>query len=133
MDVYLNFADENETTIRVRGEVDLTTAGELLLRLTVLVGAATGQIALDLEQVTFMDCSGLRTLSAIEGHVRSAGGSLRISALSPQVARVFELAGQSGSLPWIAAALTQRGPWSDLRHGGTLPGLPTSAEAMSLP
>ena len=121
MDVYLNFTDENEITICARGEVDLATAGELLLRPVVLVGAATGQVAPDLEQVTFIDCSGLRTLSAVESHVRSAGGSVRVAALSPQLARVLELVGRSGALPWIPVTPTR----PNSRHGGAFPGPPT--------
>jgi anti-sigma B factor antagonist len=118
MDVCLNVTDENELVICARGEADLANAGELLPRLVVLVGAATGQVALDLEQVTFMDYCGLRTLGAIERHVRSAGGSVRVAALSPQVARVLELASRFGALPWIPVAPARPGS----RHGGVLSG-----------
>lgn len=76
----------------VRGEIDLATADDLLLRLLMLAGPASGEVTLDLSQVTFIDCSGLRALIALEQHVRAAGGRVRVSALSAPVARVFELA-----------------------------------------
>lgn len=75
----------------VRGEVDLATAEDLLLRLLLLAGPATGEIILDLSQVTFMDCAGLRALIALDHHVRTVGGRVRLTALSPPVARLFEL------------------------------------------
>jgi anti-anti-sigma factor len=75
----------------VRGEVDLSTADDLLLRLRMLAGTATGEIALDLSQVTFIDCAGLQALIALDHHVRTAGGRVRVTAVSPQVARLFEL------------------------------------------
>ena len=62
-----------------------------------------GQIVLDLSQVTFMDLSGLRTLNAIERHVSTRGGSLRVAAVSHEVARLFELVGPRGALPHILA------------------------------
>jgi len=103
MDAFLSGTDENHLTITVRGETDLATADDLLIRLVVLAGAATGQIALDLSQVTFMDCAGLRTLAAIERHVTASGGSIRVAAVSPEVARLFELADPRGALPHILA------------------------------
>jgi anti-anti-sigma factor len=97
MDAISSTADDDRLTITVRGETDLANAGALLLRLVVLVGAATGEIILDLSQVTFMDCAGLRTLAAIERHVHANGGSVRVAAVSPEVARLFELAGPCGA------------------------------------
>jgi anti-anti-sigma factor len=103
MEAFLSGTDESRLVITVRGETDLGNAGDLLLRLVVLAGTATGQIALDLSQVTFMDLAGLRTLAAIDRHVRAGGGSIRMAAVSPEVARLFELAGPHGALPHILA------------------------------
>jgi anti-anti-sigma factor len=80
----------------VCGEVDLSTAEDLLLRLRMLAGPATGEITLDLSRVTFIDCSGLRALLALDRHVRTAGGRVRVSAVSAPVARLFELVGLPG-------------------------------------
>jgi anti-anti-sigma factor len=99
MDVFPSRHDENQHVITVRGEVDLANADGLLLRLLVLAGPATGEIALDLAQVTFMDCAGLRTLIALDHHVRTAGGSMRVTAVSPEVARLFELARRQRNPP----------------------------------
>ena len=99
MDAFLSGSDEHHSVITVRGETDLGNAGDLLTRLVLLVGAAAKQIALDLSQVTFMDCSGLRTLAAIDRHVSMSGGSMRVAAVSPAVARLFELVGRCEAPP----------------------------------
>lgn len=93
MDVISTRRDEFLHAITVRGEIDLATAGDLLLRLVMLAGPATGPIALDLSQVTFIDCAGLRTLTALDRHVRTSGGRVHVAAASLPVARLFELAG----------------------------------------
>ena len=98
MDAFLSSTDVDHLVITVRGETDLANAGDLLSRLVLLAGAATGQIALDLSQVTFMDCAGLRTLAEIDRLVTAGGGSVRVASVSPAVARLFELVGSA--LPW---------------------------------
>jgi anti-anti-sigma factor len=106
MDAFPSGHDESQQLITVRGDVDLATSGDLLLRLLMLVGTATGQIALDLSQVTFINSAGLSTLVALDEHVRTAGGSVRLAAVSPAVARLFELV---DSRPLGAAAAQSRG------------------------
>ena len=75
----------------VRGEIDVATAEDLLLRLRMLAGGAGREIVLDLSRVTFIDCAGLRALIALDHQVRTAGGRVRVTAVSSQVARLFEL------------------------------------------
>jgi anti-anti-sigma factor len=101
MDVYFTRRDERLHMIAVRGEVDLATAGDLLLRLRMLADPVSGPILLDLSQITFIDCAGLRTLRAFDQHVAAAGGSVRVAAVSLAVARLFELAASCGHAPWL--------------------------------
>ena len=118
MDVVSIGRDELVQSITVRGEIDLATAGDLLLRLLMLAGPATGPIALDLSQVTFIDCTGLRTLIALGRHARTSGGSVQVAAASAVVARLFELIrphvdpADIFAPPDLAAALDERlAPW----------------------
>lgn len=99
MDVFLTRRDEHIHMIAVRGEVDLATADELLVRLRTL----SGTILLDLSQITFIDCAGLRTLRAFEQHVATAGGSVHVAAVSLPVARLFELLALRTGVPPIPA------------------------------
>ena len=103
MDVYFTRRDEHAHMISVRGEVDLATAGDLLLRLRMLVGSASEPILLDLSQITFMDCAGLRTLRAFDHYVATVGGTVHVAAVSVAVARLFELAAPCGHAPWPPA------------------------------
>jgi anti-anti-sigma factor len=77
--------------VAVYGELAFPTADDLFPRLRMLAADVTVEILLDLSQVTFMDCAGLRVLIRFERLVRAAGGSLRTAAVSPAVALLFEL------------------------------------------
>lgn len=101
MDALLSAGHENHPVIAVCGEIDMANAGDFLVRLVALVGAATDKIALDLSQVAFMDCAGLRILAEIDRYVSARGGSIRVNALSPAVARLVELIGLLEPLPGI--------------------------------
>jgi anti-anti-sigma factor len=114
MDAFLSSSDESRLHVTARGEADLATAGDLLVRLVTLVGAAAGEVAIDLSQVTFMDCAGLRTLNAIERLVRVNGGSVQVVAASPAVARLFELVGPRWTPPHLFAPTALAGPTSTL-------------------
>lgn len=96
MDEFLSGDDGYHPLITVCGELDLANAGDLLFQLLGLAAATTGQIELDLSQVTFMDCAGLRVLAAIDRHVSASGGSVRVIAVSSVVVRLFELTGPHG-------------------------------------
>jgi anti-anti-sigma factor len=103
MDVISTRRDQFLHAITVRGDIDLATAGDLLLRLVMLTGPATGRIALDLSQVTFIDCAGLRTLIALDQHARTTGGSVHVSAASLPAARLFELAALHADPAYVLA------------------------------
>jgi anti-anti-sigma factor len=96
MDIFPSRRDDHLYLITVRGDVDLATAGEFLLRLQLMAAPATGAIALDLSQVTFMNSAGLRALIAFEDLVRGTGAAVHVLAASLPVARLFELAGRHG-------------------------------------
>jgi anti-anti-sigma factor len=77
------------STILLEGELDLATAERLELAVRQSVADDCLQVSLDLSGVTFMDCSGLHALSACRRLLRTAGGRLRIVALSASVERIL--------------------------------------------
>ena len=99
MDANLNGTSDNRLVIAVRGEIDVSNTNALLGRLIDLADPATGQTALDLSQVGFMDCAGLHMLIAIDRHIRGHGGSMNVVASSPAVDRLFELIEAFAALP----------------------------------
>jgi anti-sigma B factor antagonist len=90
MDVFPNGHDQGRSIITVTGEIDLLTAEQLLFRLTGLIGSVRREIGLDLSGVTFIDCSGLRTLMAVDALVRANGATTQLTKMSPAVIRLLE-------------------------------------------
>lgn len=91
MDVFPSGHDQGRSIITITGDVDLATAGDLLDRLSALIGSARRDIGLDLSGVTFINSAGLRTLAAIRTHVHANDASLRLTGLSPAVVHLLEL------------------------------------------
>jgi anti-anti-sigma factor len=90
---------ETDEGFKLKGEVDLATAGDLseLLRT-----AGRDPIVLDLTEVSFMDSSGLRAL--LEGAcLPNETGPVVIVQPSPQVRRLFDI-----SIPGGVAGLEVR-------------------------
>ena len=61
--------------------------------------AADGAVALDLTQVSFMDCSGLRALDAMGMLAEGSGGGMWLAAISAPVARILDLAEREACRP----------------------------------
>jgi anti-anti-sigma factor len=127
VDAHLSGNEDSDLMITVRGEIDLANAAGLLRRLIVLAHPATGEISLDLSQVSFMDCAGLHMLAAMDRHIRARGGSMRVVAASPAVARLFELVSPLVLLPndyaprRPPAGLTRTGPPTSKRRPPSAP------------
>jgi anti-sigma B factor antagonist len=88
---------DDATVLRVIGEVDLATAPLLDEKLR---ATTAGTVIVDLDQVAFMDSSGLRVLVE-HTRGRENGGQLLVTRGSPQVHRLFEV---SGVLPHLQFA-----------------------------
>jgi anti-sigma B factor antagonist len=84
-------SDGAESVVRVEGELDLATAGELWAAVERAVGDG-GRLVFDLSRVTFIDSSGLGVLirahQLLDGH-----GRLVVRAPLPQARRLFQSAG----------------------------------------
>jgi len=66
------------TVVELRGEIDLCTAPPLPARLDLLTAAPFPDLMLDLRQVSFIDCSGLRALCRARNRVLARSGRLRL-------------------------------------------------------
>ena len=88
--------------VTVGGELDLVTAGELE---DFALGACRpgDQVVLDLADVSFLDCSGLRALLRVHHQVHRWGGVSRLVAPAPVVGRrVLEITGVDRCIPVYA-------------------------------
>lgn len=84
--------DDHHVLIRVHGDVTIHTSPRLREQLKPLFHADTREIRVALDDVDFMDSSGIATL--VEGlqWARLTGGRFVLSGLSENVRDVFELA-----------------------------------------
>lgn len=79
--------------VRVRGELDMSTAPDLSAALVRAGEAGAGTITLDLSGVTFLDSSAIGALIAAGQDLGAAGAKLRIGPRSAIVSRVLEITG----------------------------------------
>jgi anti-sigma B factor antagonist len=78
--------------ITVAGEIDIATAGRLRERVAEL--AASGlPLIVGLDQVTFIDATGLGVLVGAARRATAHGGSLRVVCARPQTRKLFRLTG----------------------------------------
>jgi len=82
------------TLVEVNGRVDSTNATQLGDALSQQLDAGHQMLVVDLSSVEYMSSAGLRELvSALKKARKTAGGDVRLAALSPRVKEVLELAG----------------------------------------
>ena len=100
-----SFAVQTESSeaverVRVLGEIDLSVVDQLDSEMRRAEATRARKIELDLDQLDFLDATGIRLLLALDRRSRSNGGRLRIRrASSPQVRRMLELTGVGERLP----------------------------------
>lgn len=80
------------TVIEVSGEIDLATADSLAEHLDAAAATTAPDILVDLREVEFFDCSGLRVLCRAEARAREHGGRLRVVADGTAVRRLLRAA-----------------------------------------
>lgn len=84
--------------LRLAGELDMSTAPELLERITSLAAGGTPRLVVDLAALTFCDSAGLTTFVRGDRRCAEAGGWLRLTGAYGHVARVIEISGVDDSL-----------------------------------
>ncbi|HEY1702054.1 MAG TPA: STAS domain-containing protein [Trebonia sp.] len=88
--------------VAAAGEIDISTVPRLRGVLSAL--AVRGmRVIVDLEEVSFIDASGLGALAAAVGRAAAAGGSLHVTAVPPCVRRLIAVTGLDRHLLTAAA------------------------------
>ena len=84
---------------RLIGELDLSSYDEATAALSPLF-EATGQVILDLSELSFVDSSGIRLFIRLQQALQDRGG-LILRSPTPHVAKILEIAG----LPYLGVRL----------------------------
>lgn len=94
MELSLSTRTQGEhTVLGVGGEIDVYTAPQLRERLIELVEGGQQHIVVDMEQVEFLDSTGLGVLVGGLKRVRAQDGSLRLVCGQERILKIFRITG----------------------------------------
>ncbi len=82
---------ESETTLVVRGSLDINTAPQLAEEIDRIVAAKPKKVACDLSELELIDSSGVAALVKLYKAVRGAGGAIAITGARDQPLAIFKL------------------------------------------
>ena len=85
--------DRERVTVRVVGEIDLATAGDVETPLLELLDSGFDTVVLDLREVSFLDSSGIHVLVSTDRYAASRGARLSILVGTSRGREVLELCG----------------------------------------
>jgi anti-anti-sigma factor len=89
---------EDRQTLVLRGDLDISSAGQLEAVIREACSSGTPGLILDLGEVTYMDSSGLRVIIAAGRMCEELGNEFALVPGPPEVQRLFELMGLSENL-----------------------------------
>jgi anti-sigma B factor antagonist len=111
----LSVEPEDERSFRLVGELDMSSADDLLRAVAEALEEPGGDLTLDMSGLAFIDSSGLRALLEISH--RLAGGRLILAAPSEQVVKVFSLV-RVDTFPNVEVVASDADPTVDARARG---------------
>src|SRR4051812_29862570 len=94
MDLRLDVSERDGwSVLEVGGEIDVATAPRLREQLISLVNDQRYRIVVDLDDVDFIDSTGLGVLIGALKRVRTHEGDLALVCAEPHILKVFEITG----------------------------------------
>ena len=82
---------ERHAVVTVAGELDMLRAPALETVLDRIVDQGARQVIVDLDEVDFIDSTGIRVIVCAAARLHKAGGSLRLVYSDANVQRLFEI------------------------------------------
>ena len=82
-----------DVVLRLAGEIDMATAGELRAATTNSMSTRPARVVLDFAGVTFCDSQGLSTLISLNRDITAAGCTLVLSNVGDFMGRLLEITG----------------------------------------
>ena len=103
MDLVVQVDDRDGWAVaRASGDLDLTTAPRLRERIVQVIAGGQPQVVLDLQEVDFVDSTGLGVLVGLLKRTRSQGGDLRLVSTRTGLRKILELTALERALPLAA-------------------------------
>ena len=94
--------DGGRHTVELIGTLDLETVGTLEQAISLIAREMPDAITLDLRELTFVDSSGLWTMTTLRTWCTQSGIDLRLIPGRKSVHQVFELTGLCDLLPFVS-------------------------------
>lgn len=91
MDITCQALETDQLLVRLNGSLDATTSPEIRTTLQQQIEAGRFKIIIDLQNVPFIDSSGLAALVSGLRLAREKGGSIALSGVQTQAHTVFRL------------------------------------------
>ena len=79
--------------VRVRGEIDIYTCSELRKSLTSVIENSADTFILNLENVQYIDSTGLGTIAHSAQQIQANSGQIYVICTKPQIKKIFEVSG----------------------------------------
>jgi anti-anti-sigma factor len=114
----------NSATVRLRGELDIASAGAAR-RAVEQLDAGIQQVVLDLSHITFCDAAGVRFLLTAQEQAPTAGRDLVVRHPSRPVRRVLAITGDLPAICPSDPSADEEPEPADLRRPATTNSLPT--------
>jgi len=96
--------DGTTCTMTLDGEVDVYTAPRLKEELVSIIEGGCGHVIVDLENVAFIDSSGLGVLVGALRRARERDGSVRIVCTRENILKIFRITGLDKVFPIFSDA-----------------------------
>jgi anti-anti-sigma factor len=119
-------AADGAVIVALGGDLDVASAPAVRERLLGLLRPDVCRLVIDMSAVRYADASGLAVLVSTQRRAVLLGGSLRLAALKPEVARVLAVTGLSRHLAvyrTVQAAVAGQKPGIPTARSGTGPAL----------
>jgi anti-anti-sigma factor len=91
-EVRVSYSHGTRATLRLRGDFDLAAADLFAAVLAHHLHAGHRFIRLDLGELTFLDCAGLRVIVEVHNQLLARGGRLTLIRVGPRMARLLRIA-----------------------------------------
>jgi anti-sigma B factor antagonist len=81
------------STVRINGEVDIHTCPKLTNQLNTLISEGHHVLILNLENVHYIDSTGLGTIAHAARNIEPNNGKMLLVSTKPQIKKLFEMSG----------------------------------------